>query len=487
MRTTCNVTQKDNKTILLNGIFQDITEQKTVQRKLEMSNANLAEANAALQLSAHYDALTELPNRILLSDRLQHAMTKSIRNNKTLAIAFIDIDGFKVINDSYGHSAGDEFLKQISAQLKGCLREGDTLARIGGDEFVAVLDELNDPSESHVVLSRMLKAAAAEMQVFNHQLQVSASIGVTFYPENNGSADQLLRYADQAMYSAKQLGKNRWHVFDIDKDVAVKHKHEELERLRLALKNDEYVLFYQPKINLKDNKLTGFEALIRWDHPDKGILAPFYFLPVLENDVLGIEIGNWVIKTALEQMKDWWDTPLDVPISVNISPMHLQHPDFVSNLKAILAKYPNYRSNTLEFEILESSALKDIDLITDIIHQCNKLGVIFSIDDFGTGYSSLTYLKKLPTKYLKIDQSFVKDMMIDTDNKVIIQGIIELSKAFNLDVIAEGVETPTHAEELLLLGCYLAQGYGISRPMMASSVSKWHDLWLENPVLIDGS
>lgn len=487
VRTTCNVTQKEGQSILLNGIFQDITDQKNVQRKLELSNENFAKANTALQLSAHYDALTELPNRILLSDRLQHAMTKCNRSKQTLAIAFIDIDGFKVINDSYGHSVGDQFLRQISAKLKQCLREGDTLARIGGDEFVAVLDQLNAPEDSHIILSRMLKAAESELRVFDYQLQVSASIGVTFYPENNCSPDQLLRYADQAMYKAKQLGKNRWHVFDVIQDVATKNRHEEIERLRLALDNEEFILFYQPKINLESKTLTGMEALIRWQHPAKGMVSPANFLPVLEHDMLGIELGDWVINRALKQIEEWGDTALDVPISVNISPLHLQSPDFVMNLKSALEHYPKYKANYLEFEILESSALKDINLVTDVIKQCNEMGVVFSIDDFGTGYSSLTYLKRLPTKYLKIDQSFVKDMLIDLDNKVIIQGIIELSKAFNLEVIAEGVETPAHAEELLQLGCHFAQGYGIARPMPAQSVTEWFKLWEMNPNLVDGT
>jgi len=487
VRTTCNVTQKDGATLRLSGIFQDISEQKVVQRKLELSNLNLEKANTALKLSAHYDALTELPNRILLSERMQQAMTRSVRNNQSVAIAFIDLDGFKTINDSYGHSTGDQFLRQIAGHLKLSLREGDTLARIGGDEFVAVLDGLNEHIDSHTILTRMLEAAATELIIDSKPLKVSTSIGVTFYPQNNSSPDQLLRHADHAMYKAKQLGKGRWHVFDIEQDVAVKHRHEEIERLRLALQNEEFTLFYQPKVDLSSNKVIALEALIRWNHPEQGILPPAAFLPVLEHDILSIELGEWVIKTALKQLHRWYSTAMEMPISVNISPLQLQHPDFVSKLDQMLKEFPILSANSLEFEILESSALKDIDRVSAVIKECNQLGIIFSIDDFGTGYSSLTYLKRLPTEYLKIDQSFIREMLIDTDNLTIIQGIIGLAKAFGLKVIAEGVETPAHGEKLLTMGCLLAQGYGIAKPMPANELPGWLEQWNANPKLIDGT
>jgi len=487
VRTTCHVTQVNGKSVRLTGIFQDISEQKAIQRKLELTNLNLEEANAALLLSAHYDELTGLPNRILLSDRIQQAMTKSLRHKQSMAVAFIDFDGFKWINDSYGHTVGDQFLRLITQKLKQSLRAGDTLARIGGDEFVAVIEELDSPEDSHTVLARLLEAAAHEVNINGNRLKTTASIGVTFYPENNCSPDQLLRSADQAMYKAKQLGKDCWHIFDIERDFAVKHKREEIERIRQALYNREFVLFYQPKIDLRSKQLIGMEALIRWNHPEKGILPPIAFLPVLEHDLLSIELGEWVIHTALEQLESWRGSPMEVPISVNISPMQLQHPEFVSRLENMLKQSPSRNFNNLEFEILESSALEDIDLASGVITQCKKLGVIFSIDDFGTGYSSLSYLKQIPAEYLKIDQSFVRDMLLDADDRTIIKGIIELSKAFKLKVIAEGVETPEHGEELAALGCFLAQGYGIAKPMPASDMLSWVKRWQDNPVLVDGS
>jgi diguanylate cyclase (GGDEF)-like protein/PAS domain S-box-containing protein len=487
VRTTCNVTQKDGIAVRLTGIFQDISDQKAIQRKLEMSNLNLEKANAALQLSAHYDSLTELPNRILLSDRMQQAMTKCVRHDQFVAIAFIDLDGFKFVNDTYGHSAGDQFLQKITKHLKVSLRDGDTLARIGGDEFVAVIDELDETEDSYNILTRLLESATTELNIDGELLKVTASIGVTFYPQKNSSPDQLLRQADQAMYRAKQLGKNRWYIFDIQHDFAVKHRLKELTRIALALENEEFVLFYQPKIDLRSHEVIGMEALIRWQHPEEGILPPADFLPVLEEDVLSIDLGEWVIRAALKQLDSWRSTPLEMPISVNVSPLQLQHSDFVIQLKKMLEDFPLVNPNNLELEILESSALKDINTVSGVIGECNELGIEFSIDDFGTGYSSLTYLKRLPAEYLKIDQSFVRDMLTDEDNRMIIQGIIELAKAFDLKVIAEGVETPAHGEELISLGCLLAQGYGIAKPMSASDFSEWIKRWKNNPRLIDGT
>ena len=487
VRTTCTVTEKDGKPIRLAGIFQDITDQKSIQKKLEKTNLHLEQANSALKLSAHYDALTGLPNRNLLADRMQQAISKSIRNKKIVAVAFIDLDGFKAINDRHGHSTGDEFLKKVGGQLKQALREGDTLSRIGGDEFVALIDDLDTISASEVILTRMLESVATTLQVNNILLSLSASIGVTYYPLDGSSPDQLIRHADQAMYIAKQSGKNRYHVFDIEKDVAVKHRTEELRLIALALKNNEFELYYQPKVDLRSNIVFGAEALIRWNHPERGVLAPALFLPAVEHDVLGIEIGNWVVNAALAQLEKWNEQGLEIPISVNISPMHLQRSQFIGELKSMLSQYPDCIHEHLELEILESSALKDITLVSKVIKECNQLGLQFSIDDFGAGYSSLTYLKRLPAEYLKIDQSFVRDMLLDEDDKAIIQGIIELAKVFNLKVIAEGVETPEHGEQLLSLGCYLAQGYGIAKPMPSNKILHWLDVWRKNPCLVDGT
>lgn len=487
IRTTCTVTLENGKSVRLAGIFQDITEYKSVLRKLKNTNVDLEKANSALQSSAYYDALTKLPNRILLADRMQLAITKTLRNKKSVAIAFIDLDGFKEINDSYDHSLGDEVLIDVGNKLNQVLRDGDTLSRIGGDEFVALIDDLDNPDESEAILIRMLEAVSAIEQVNNHIIDISASIGVTYYPLDSSNPDQLIRHADQAMYVAKQQGKNRFHVFDIEQDVALKNRTEELKAIALALNNNEFELYFQPKVDLSSSEVIGVEALIRWNHSEKGVLLPAMFLPAIEHDVLGIEVGSWVVGAALKQLDAWSTQGLNIPISVNISPMHLQRSQFISELKSMLDQYPNSIHGNLELEILESSAFSDITLVSNIIKKCNELGVRFSIDDFGTGYSSLTYLKRLPAEYLKIDQSFVRDMLLDEDDKAIIQGIIELAKVFNLKVIAEGVETPEHGEQLLSLGCYLAQGYGIAKPMPGNHVLKWLESWKQNPRLVDGT
>ena len=487
VRTTCVVTLEKGIPVRLVGIFQDITEQKSNQRKLEKSNTDLSEANSALRLSAYYDPLTKLPNRNLLADRIEHAVKRSLRNKNLVAITLIDLDGFKAINDSHGHDIGDKFLKEISRQLKGVLRDGDTLSRFGGDEFVAVIDGLSNTHEGNSVISRMLDAASATLSVDNILLKVTASIGTTFYPLDNASPDQLLRHADQAMYKAKQKGKNQNYTFDIEQDAAVKHHNEELARIGQALNDEEFLLYYQPKVDLRTNELVGVEALIRWNHPERGILPPIVFLPVVEHDLLDIEIGKWVIATAFKQSKKWINLGHNIPISVNISPLHLQHPDFVNDLEKTIEQYPDFKPASIEFEVLESGALKDIELVSNVMKACGELGVTFSIDDFGTGYSSLTYLKRLPAKYLKIDQSFIRDMLHDMDDRAIVEGIIELAKVFNLKTIAEGVETPQHGELLLSLGSYMAQGYGISKPIPENDVLTWLQKWNKNPHLIDGT
>jgi diguanylate cyclase (GGDEF)-like protein/PAS domain S-box-containing protein len=480
IRTTCEVTMDKNKPIKLTGIFQDISEQKAIQRRLEKSFDELAQVNQKLKKNAYYDALTGLPNRNLLADRMQHCIRTNKRKQHHIAIVFIDLDGFKEINDLHGHSFGDDLLCCISEKIKHLMRSGDTLARFGGDEFVMILDGLNRPDDSLPILQRTLESIFSIQFINNKSVSVSASIGVTIYPQDDSNSDQLIRHADQAMYIAKQSGKNCFHVFDVAKDVAEISQFEELENIRRAFKNNEFELYYQPKINIKTNEVIGLEALIRWIHPQQGVLPPAEFLPMIERHTLIIDIGEWVIKTALNQLSSWSESGIVLPISVNISPLQLQQADFVSRLTLIFQKYPHYQPGEIEFEILETSALDDFKLVREVIEKCHELGIIFSIDDFGTGYSSLTYLKKLPTEYLKIDRSFVRDMLTDQDDRAIVLGVIQLANTFERTVIAEGVETIAIGETLLSLGCHLAQGYGISKPMPAQDFPKWLSHWEHN-------
>jgi EAL domain-containing protein (putative c-di-GMP-specific phosphodiesterase class I) len=314
-----------------------------------------------------------------------------------------------------------------------------------------------------------------------HQVHVTASVGATFYPQTEDiDAEQLLRQADHAMYQAKIAGKNRYHLFNDDKDQSSRGLHESLDRLRRALYGNELLLYYQPKVNMRTGAIEGAEALIRWRHPERGLLPPSTFLPILENQPLAVDLGDWVIRSCLDQMTQWQKSGLRLAVSANVSALQLQQPDFVEKLSRELSKHTELVRHQLSLEVLETSALEDLVQIAKVIRECKKLGVDFSLDDFGTGYSSLTYLRRLPVTQLKIDQSFVRDMLEDADDLAILKGVIGLARAFNREVIAEGVETLAHGEALLALGCELAQGYGIARPMPGGDVQVWANAWIQN-------
>ena len=453
----------DGRPLRIVGTNADITLLKEHQQQLEHI--------------AHYDALTNLPNRVLLGFRLQQAMAQCQRRNQSLAVAYLDLDGFKAVNDRHGHDVGDQLLVLIAQRMKVVLRECDTLARIGGDEFIAVLADLDQPQDCEAVLERLLQAAAAPATVGEALLQVSASIGVTLYPRDGVDAEQLMRHADQAMYQAKQAGRNRYHLFDVEQAVAVQAQRESIEHICGALERREFVLYYQPKVNMRSGAVIGVEALIRWQHPERGLLPPAAFLPVIEDQTISVEVGNWVIDAALTQMDEWLAAGLDLPISVNIAAYHLQQDNFVARLGELLAAHPGVNPAHLELEILETSALDDVAQVSEVMHACRAYGVTFALDDFGTGYSSLTYLKRLPAELLKIDQSFVRGMLDDPDDLAIVVGVVGLANAFRRKVIAEGVETVAIGEVLVRLGCELAQGYGIARPMPAAALPDWAGTW----------
>ncbi len=468
MLTISAVRDEEGQTRQYVALFSDITPLKEHQTQLERI--------------AHYDALTSLPNRVLLSDRLHQAMAQTLRRGQRLAVAYLDLDGFKAVNDSHGHDAGDQLLMLVAGRLKQALREGDTLARLGGDEFVAVLGDLADIESCVPMLTRLLAAAAQPADIDGAALQVSASLGVTFYPQaEEVDADLLLRQADQAMYQAKLAGKNRYHVFDAEQDRSLRGHYESLTRIRRALSEREFVLYYQPKVNMRTGRVIGAEALIRWQHPERGLLPPALFLPVIEDHPLAIQVGEWVIDAALSQMASWRGVGVDLPVSVNVSAHQLQQADFVERLREILAAHPELRPGDLELEVLETSALEDLSRVSTVIEECRAIGVSFALDDFGTGYSSLTYLKRLPVAQLKIDQSFVRDMLGDPEDLAILDGVVGLAAAFRRQVIAEGVETVEHGVMLLQLGCDLAQGYGIARPMPAQQLPDWVATWRPDP------
>ena len=445
-------------------LYVDITESKRHEYELEHQ--------------AHFDALTGLPNRVLMADRLRQAMPLVQRRGRELAVLFLDLDGFKTVNDVHGHAVGDALLLTLAGRMKQVLRDGDTLSRLGGDEFVAVLMDIDGIDASVPILDRLLHAVAEPFPINGCVVAVSASIGVTLYPQSQDvDADQLLRQADQAMYVAKQAGKNRYHLFDAAQDQQLRSQFEGVQRLQQAYDNREFVLYYQPKVNMRSAAVVGAEALIRWQHPQRGLLAPAEFLPLIEEHPLMVDLGRWVINTTLQQMSDWQAQGLRLPVSLNVGARQLQEANFVQDLGAALAAHPTVAAHDVQIEVLETSALQDMARVSAVMAQCTALGVSFALDDFGTGYSSLTYLKRLPARVLKIDQSFVRDMIDDADDLSILLGVLDLANSFHREVIAEGVETVAHGHMLLQLGCELAQGYGVARPMPASEVVGWAAAW----------
>jgi diguanylate cyclase (GGDEF)-like protein len=435
-------------------------------------------ANETLDEMAHFDALTHLPNRVLLADRIQQAILHAPRRGKSVAVAFLDLDGFKDVNDKFGHVVGDKLLVSLSNRMKATLREGDTLARLGGDEFVAVLSDLSDHNDLEPFLKRLLAVASERVIIEDATLQVSASIGVTIFPQDGSSPEQLLRHADQAMYRAKQSGKNRFHLFDVAGDAAVRSHREQLDLIAHGMRNAEFVLFYQPQVDMLSGNVLGMEALVRWKHPTHGVLGPGHFLPALEEDRLGMDFGDMVLDAALKQLAQWQTVDgYRFKLSVNLFNQQIQDPAFADRLKSMLARYPEHLATNLKLEIVETNALADIAMVSTHMRQCTALGVSFAVDDFGTGYSSLTYLKMLPAQQLKIDQTFVRSMLVDREDLAIMQSVISLAGAFDREVIAEGVETQEQAQALIQLGCTAAQGFGIGKPMPESALGPWLQEW----------
>ena len=445
------------------GIFSDISQLKAHEAELDRI--------------AHYDPLTGAPNRRLLADRMQQSIARADRHQQSLAVCYLDLDGFKEINDHFGHAVGDRLLVEVANDLRLVLRTDDTLSRLGGDEFVILLDTVSSPEECSLILERLLNAIGSPRQIDDHKVVVSASIGVSLYPLDHSDADTLLRHADNAMYQAKQRGKNRYILFDPDSDHKAQEHRSFLARVHEALERDEFRLFYQPKADLESGTIIGVEALIRWQNPEQGLLSPAAFLPQIEGSTVDLLVGKWVIDSALTQAAQWIAMGVVLNISVNISANHLMREEFISDLKAALYRHPTVHAEQMELEVLETVAISDMTKTIEVLNECRKLGFRLALDDFGTGYSSLTYLRKLPIDTLKIDQSFVSNMLQDAEDRDIVEGVISLAGAFNRSVIAEGVETLEHGVALQKMGCHLVQGYGIARPMPAMDLLPWQEIW----------
>ncbi len=466
--------------ILLNGrqliqaTIHDITERKNQIIQLEKA--------------AHYDSLTGIPNRKLFTDRLSQAIALSKRENKVLGVLYIDLDNFKPINDNYGHATGDEVLVEVAHRISTTLRTEDSVARLGGDEFAVLLVGMATIEQCSTAIERILDTLSMGIKLDSGRFLVTCSIGAALYPMDSNDPDMLMRFADQAMYQAKLSGKNQYCLHDAQKDKLMHSRQTSIDNVHAALKNNELELFYQPKIDMISGNPIGAEALIRWRHPTRGLVSPIDFIPLIDNTELEIPVGEWVIAEAIKQIETWKTAGLSLEISINISANHLQSEGFVASLKERLPVSGLLAHGQLQIEILETTALDDITKVSEIITSCKDIGISFALDDFGTGYSSLTYLSHLPVDVIKIDQTFVYDMLKVKGDHAIVQGVIVLSQAFERKVVAEGVESNAQRLELLNMGCTVGQGYEFAHPMPADEFFDWVSKKLaakEDPLVIE--
>lgn len=457
----------------------------TIASQADQMFEELAEAKELLQQKVSQlhtlsdtDQLTGLPNRTAITRHLNRQISNVKAGELAFALAFIDLDGFKEINDHYGHQVGDKLLQLVAKRMTRNLRGDDVIARFGGDEFVLLLHGDFGTGAAEDSLNRLIRQIAKPFDVDSLRLEVSASAGVTLFPQSEATEpDQLIRQADQAMYQAKLAGRNQLCLFNVDQERFQKDRNEELAAIRAGMNAGQFELYYQPKINMRTGQVLGAEALLRWNHPDHGLVGPAAFLPVVSDTVLGLELGQWVIANALSQLDDWHRQGLDIHVSVNIAGYHLQHEGFLRELGQMLADVQAVPKHLLELEVLETSTIEDVDQISTVLTACKSLGIRVSLDDFGTGYSTLGHLRDLTVDTLKIDRSFVKDMLTNPGDLAILKGVIGFARAFQCDVIAEGVETWQQGQRLIDLGCEWGQGYYIARPMPAHALEPWVHEW----------
>ena len=447
-----------------------------------------------IQDMAYTDLLTGLPNRAQLDRVLSQEIAAANTNMHTTAVAFIDLDGLKAINDSLGHVVGDQLIIAASQRMRGKLRGNNTLSRLGGDEFVAIMPALSARADAFAGVTRLLSVLAQPFDIHGHKIHISASIGVTFLPQAEPvDALRLIRQADQAMYEAKQAGRDCFRVYQPSHHEHADRRQRWAAELHSALQQQQLELHYQPKVNMRSGQVIGLEALLRWNHPQQGRLYPDDFLPDIDTHSIIAELGDWTIEQALTQLAQWQALGIELPVSVNIASLHLLQPDFADKLAGHLQRYNTVPAALLELEIIDSTALSRRAQVSDSILRCHQLGVRFSLDDFGADFSAVSELKLLPIDTLKIDRAFTAQMMSNTRYLSILEGALKLANAFDRRFVAEGVETPEQGEFLLLLGCEHAQGYGIARPMPAEQVQDWLEAyqpasgWLNASTLHDHS
>lgn len=423
---------------------------------------------------AHYDALTGLPNRLLFEDRLTQALVQARRSGQLVALLFLDLDRFKIINDTFGHAVGDLLLKAVANRLSESVRESDTVARMGGDEFTLIFSGLHEPQDAGQIAHLILEVMAKPFTLEGHEVPVSTSIGITLYPLDNNGVDKeksaievLLKNADTAMYKAKDQGKNNYQFFTAEMNVATLERLLLENDLRKGLENNEFILHYQPRIHCADGSVSGMEALVRWRHATLGLVPPAKFIPLAEETGLIVPIGIWVLRTACAQTKAWIDAGMKpLRVAINLSARQFKHANLIESIKTVLEETglsPKY----LEVELTESLAMEDVKQTIVTLNALNALGVSIAIDDFGTGYSSLSYLKRFPVDFLKIDRSFVRDIGTSSDSSVIAKTIIAMAHNLQLEVVGEGVETAEQLDFLRRHECEEVQGYLFSRPLPA--------------------
>ncbi len=440
------------------GIMVDITERKLTEERL--------------QYIAYYDVLTNLPNRALFEERLQEEMEKARANSQMLSVLFLDVDRFKSINDTLGHSVGDELIRAVAERLKVCMREEDTICRIGGDAFALILPDLNSPQGAIQMARTLLQTLAAPFVLMSNELFVTCSIGISFFPDDGSDLFTLLKNAETAMYRTKERGRNNFQLYTTSMNEDSMQKLSLEGFLRKALGLQEFVLFYQPQVNVSSGEIIGVEALLRWKHPVLGMVSPASFIPLAEETGLIVPIGEWVLRTACEQIKIWHEAGYpDLIVAVNLSARQFLQEDLVEMVQRVLEE-TGVDAEFLELEITESVTMHNVERAIVVLNELRNLGIRISLDDFGTGYSSLSYLKHFPIHTLKIDQSFVRDITTDADDAAIASSVIALALSLNLHVIAEGVETEDHLRYLAERGCYDMQGYHFSRPLPAQDVEQ---------------
>jgi diguanylate cyclase (GGDEF)-like protein len=421
---------------------------------------------------AQHDVLTDLPNRLLLKDRLTQAISLARRNHNQLAVLFLDIDGFKHINDSLGHAIGDRLLQSVAASLSACVRKSDTVSRLGGDEFVILLPEVAHAADAATSAAKILTELKKSHGIDDHHLRLTVSIGISTYPDSGEDAETLIKNADTAMYHAKQYGRDNYQFFKPDMSLHAVERQSLEGQLRYALERQELLLHYQPKVNLKTGAITSVEALVRWQHPERGLLLPGQFLTIAEDTGMIVAIGHWVLFEACRQTREWLDAGVSaVPVAVNISPLEFRNEQFIEGVQVAL-KNSGLDPSFLELELTETVLMRHAESTAYALAKLKAIGVRLAVDDFGTGYSSLSYLTRFPLDALKLDQSFVNKIIASSDDAIVVSAVISMGKSLKHRIIAEGVETVEQLAFLQAHGCDEGQGYYFSRPVGAQEFAK---------------